>query len=138
MSYEHLVRELTGNVLAKVAPEELVLLDTFDPESTEYEGVAQGPQGFGAETAIALALPFVYKFIDKFVERLAANLADDLSAAVKRWLASPTDDKSETQVCARVRAELTSMGMPPADAASAAGAIITTIHQNASRLPLGE
>lgn len=78
-----LVEELTTEVISRVAPEELFLVEGFATRSTEAGRTSQGPQGFGAGEAIALALPLVHLFFSKAFEGAASQIGKDAYAVVR-------------------------------------------------------
>lgn len=134
MTLERLVNELTGDAISKFAPEESILVESYDPSQANYGAAAGGPQGIGIETAITLALPFVYKFFEELIGRLAAKTADEITIAVKRWLAGEISSDDEELLNDLFREKLIAFGMPAEKALEASKAILSTLKENARKV----
>lgn len=127
MNKAQLVHDLTAKALEQIAPEELFLLADYDPTAAQFGATSKGPQGFGAETAIALAMPFLIKFFEKFIEKLAANAADSTCKKIAGYLA--TNTKAPTpEVSDAIRQELIAAGLPPGKADQAVSAVAAVLH----------
>jgi hypothetical protein len=133
MKIGNLVRSLTSTALEQVAPDEVFLLDHYDASGQAFGSASKGPQGFGAETAIALALPFLLKFFEKFIEKIGSNAADTTYKAISGYLATsePTPD---TVVTAALEAELVAAGFTETRATEIVVAVVASIDKHRDRL----
>ena len=128
-----LIKRLTAHVLHSISPEEEVLVDMYDPDSKVDGQTSQGPRGLGAEVALGLLLPYVYRFFEKAVDRIAIKAADSAFDALGQWLRSPKPDSNSTLV-EIVRKELLQAGLDQSTAALAAPAVLKALVQHRGAL----
>ena len=77
--------DLVRDVLEKEAPDELLLLDDYSPRK-QQGAVAGGPLGFGAEAAVALLLPVVWKIVEAYLMESVKEAGKQTAAVlVKMW-----------------------------------------------------
>ncbi|NMQ29794.1 hypothetical protein E4Q23_19720 [Candidatus Accumulibacter phosphatis] len=105
-----IVKTLTTAVLKELSPEEVFLVEDFDPALQLDGETSSGPQGFGAEAAIAMLLPFVYRFFEKLVDRLASRAGDGGYDLLLRWFRVPSTDDDE-RIIDLIRKELRLSGL---------------------------
>jgi hypothetical protein len=132
MAREELIRAMTTSVLEAVSPDETILAATYSPSHRQDGEAAKGPRGFGAETAIVLLLPYVYRFFEKLVDRVAQQSGDSLHELIKRWLQKPT--AADPALVAMVEAELCAAGLDKEQAAKAAPSVLKTIASHGNKL----
>ncbi len=84
MNGDQSVRELTRRVLASVAPEELVLVDSYEPLAGDFGKTGRGPMAFGIEATAILVMPIVYKFFEALLNEVAKQSASTALAKVKQ------------------------------------------------------
>ncbi|HIV73010.1 MAG TPA: hypothetical protein H9903_18895 [Candidatus Aquabacterium excrementipullorum] len=132
-SREELVKDLTGDVIRSISPEEEFLLDEFDPKVRMDGQAAKGPRGLGAEVALGLLLPYVYRFFEKAVDRCVAKAADSAADALLKWLRESTSlaDPAALKV---VEHELQQAGLDESRAAAVAPAVLKALAEHRSIL----
>lgn len=121
------VLEATRRVVAKCAPEELVILETsaFPPGPAPRTG--SGPLGFGLEVAVAALSPLIYKFFEALFTEMGKNSGGKLGEHV----ASVFNDKhralSQDAIAAHIRRYLEAHGVDEARIESATEAIMSEL-----------
>lgn len=119
-------RWMTKDALAVLAPDEVFLLENFDPAQSTPGAVAKGPQGFGASETIILLLPVIYSFFSKFVESMGTEAGKRTFGALHEWVAKKDSSlKSEAEI--QVRRALIEGGMPEASLNAAADTILAIL-----------
>ena len=123
---DHVVRLLTAEVVNSISPEEAFLVDSFDPKSQIDGQTAKGPRGLGAEIALGLLLPYVYRFFEKAIDRFAAKAADSTFDALARWIRS-SKSELEPSLVQVVQRELQQLGLDESRAVEAAPTVLKAL-----------
>lgn len=76
------VKAVVAQVLSELAPEELLLLDEFDPCASRNGKAGAGPLGIGLEATAALILPIVWKITESLLHDLWAEARKEGAKAV--------------------------------------------------------
>ncbi|MGX9966049.1 hypothetical protein ACVFYP_22175 [Roseomonas sp. F4] len=121
-------KSLTEDVLARSAPEEVFLVESYDPETANSGSTSTGPAGFGAAEAITLLLPFVYSFFNKFVEAAGTEAGKKGFAFVFEWLRA-NSDKDQAAAREQIKETLAASGLPAAALDSTADSIMETLRK---------
>ncbi len=142
---EELVRLLTADVVHSISPEEEFLVESFDPKAQIDGQAAKGPRGLGADLALGLLLPYVYRFfekaIDRFfekaIDRFATKAADSTFDALARWIRGSMSDSDPTFVQV-VQRELQQAGLDESRAVAAAPAVLKALAQHREALSVSK
>lgn len=132
-SKQELVKVLTGDVIRSVSPEEDILIESFDPGANVDGQSAKGPRGLGAEVALALLLPYIYRFFEKAIDRMATKAADSVVDALTGWIRGSKSDIDPVLVQV-VQQELQQAGLEKSKAIAAAPAILKALVQHREAL----
>lgn len=129
MNINFLTKTLVSETVLEVSPEEVVLIDEYDPDSNCYGRTALGPQGFGVEATVFLILPYVYRFFEKFMDKFASNSADDAYKVVRSWLDS-SNELAIDNVRALIGQELRVAGVPEEKVGGLAEGVIKVLRKH--------
>lgn len=121
-----LIKDLTRDVLESESPEEVFLLNSYDPSVNATGTTAKGPQGFGGEVVIVLVLPYVYKFFDKFIERMGTRAADGTWDLVRKWFLD-MDESPSAEIKTIIKTEFSSLNIPDVEKNRTIDAVILAL-----------
>lgn len=133
MSASDLIKVLVFETLTEVSPEEIVLLDEYDPNSKLQGATARGPQGIGIEAVLFLLLPYLYKFFEKFLDCIASDAADYAYKIAKKWLEDNSTSSNEV-VRELIKAQLIELGLPPDHIDKVTDVIYKIIQKNSKQI----
>lgn len=136
MAGKKTVNVLVIQVLDVESPEELFLVESYNPSDRTMGITAKGPLGFGgADTVIALMLPIIYKFFDTLMDEIFKDAAKDLVKRIKTYVLSrpenqlQADAEHETLVTL-VREELELAGLDISRSSSVANTVLDALVKN--------
>ena len=108
------VKKVTIAVVEQCAPEEIAIVQEYKPDATHLR--RRGPLDFGAEIAITLLTPVIWKVVAEFGDAVLKEFAGQ---SVKKLLAvilvkaapSPDEAKTRDAIAAKVRNILKTAGV---------------------------
>lgn len=121
-------KSLTEDVLARSAPEEVFLVEAYDPHTATSGSTSGGPAGFGAAEGIALLLPFVYSFFNKYVEAAATEAGKKGFAFVFEWLRA-NSAKDQASAREQIKETLAASGLQTSDLDRTVDSIMETLRK---------
>jgi hypothetical protein len=132
MGNNELTRDLTGSVLSEIAPAEVLLLPSFQPDMDNTGKTAGGPQGIGVHVGIVLLLPYIYRFFEKFLDGAASRAGGASWDMLVRWLRESKESDSKIEEI--VNNELEKIGVPEDRRPQASASIIRSLKQNKTKV----
>ena len=126
------IRAITLDVLEVHSPDESFLVETYDP-NRDYTGkAASGPQGFGAEIAVALLLPVVWKLVEKLLEEAAKELGQEwVRRLIAAWKVRANDtapaETLDTEVVEEIKRRLIAGGVEDVKVTALAATIAASL-----------
>jgi len=88
-------RDYTRRVLEACSPEEVVIVDLYQPSERLDGATSKGPLGLGTSSEIVLLLPFVYKFFEGLFDGAIKEAGKDAYVSVRNLLRAKKDDDGE-------------------------------------------
>lgn len=103
-----LTRALIHEVVATAAPAEVFIANSYRPDQDESGKTAKGALGFGAEAAIALSTPILFKFFEQVYDEASREAAHGLVSGLRAYLtrhhsASQSDDDLRQTISAELQ-----------------------------------
>ncbi|MBY3182758.1 hypothetical protein HFO24_13925 [Rhizobium laguerreae] len=90
-SAEKRVGNLTREVLVEASPNEIFLLDSYDPNQSDLGAACRGPLGFGIAEAGALLLPVVYALFQSLLKEATSEASRALVSKIKAQITALGD-----------------------------------------------
>jgi len=114
------MRAAVGEIVGQLRPEELILLDSYDPDVRPPK-TSGGPLGIGVTLAVTLLTPIVWKIVDGLCGDILKELSRKAAAEIVALVSARFQSKDPAVIKAKIvdyaAAELETSDLTPAQKA---------------------